>query len=86
MKKQNPKDVHEKKLDTLLKFSSIINSSLKIEDVLNHAMQWAEEFMDAEASTVYELDDEKGEIFVRIARGKKKEPVKGIILKVGEGL
>ncbi|MBW1736249.1 MAG: GAF domain-containing protein [Deltaproteobacteria bacterium] len=86
MKKQNPKDVHEKKLDTLLKFSSIINSSLKIEDVLNHAMQWAEEFMDAEASTVYELDEEKGEIFVRIARGKKKEPVKGIILKVGEGV
>jgi signal transduction histidine kinase len=86
LKKQNPKDVHEKKLDTLLKFSSIINSSLKIEDVLNHAMQWAEEFMDAEASTVYELDEEKGEIFVRIARGKKKEPVKGIILKVGEGV
>lgn len=86
MKKQKPIDVREKELSTILKFSSIINSSLKIEDVLNHAMQWAEEFMDAEASTVYELDEEKGEIFIRIARGSKKEPVKLIRLKLGEGI
>jgi len=86
LKKQKPRDVHEKELSTLLKFSSIINSSLKIEDVLNHAMQWAEEFMDAEASTVYELDEEKGEIFIRIARGSKKEPVKLIRLKLGDGI
>lgn len=86
MKRQKPRDVHEKELGTLLKFSSIINSSLKIEDVLNHAMQWAEEFIDAEASTVYELDEEKGEIFIRIARGRKKEPVKLIRLKRGEGI
>jgi signal transduction histidine kinase len=86
LKKQKPIDVHERELNTLLKFSSIINSSLKIEDVLNHAMQWAEEFMDAEASSVYELDEEKGEIFIRIARGSKKEPVKLIRLKLGEGI
>jgi len=86
LKKKKPKDVHEKELSTLLKFSSIINSSLKIDDVLNHAMQWAEEFMDAEASTVYELDEEKGEIFIRIARGSKKDPVKLIRLKLGEGI
>lgn len=78
--------MHEEELKTLLKFSSIINSSLKIEDVLNHAMQWAEEFIDAEASTVYELDEEKGEIFIRIARGSKKGSVKLIRLKLGEGI
>ena len=86
MKKQNPKNIHQKELDTLIRFSSIINSSLKIEDVLNYAMQWVEEFMSAEASTVYELDEDKGEIFIRIARGKKKEPVKRIKLKLGEGI
>lgn len=86
LQKQNPKNIHEKELDTLVRFSSIINSSLKIEDVLNYAMQWAEEFMNAEASTVYELDEDKGEIFIRIARGKKKEPVKRIKLKLGEGV
>lgn len=86
LKKQKPIDVHEKELSTLLKFSSIINSSLNIEVVLNHAMQWAEEFMDAEASTVYELDEEKGEVFIRIARGTKKDPVKLIRLNLGEGI
>ena len=86
MKKQKPKNIHEKELDTLVRFSAIINSSLKIEDVLNYAMQWAEEFMNAEASTVYELDEDKGEIFIRIARGKKKEPVRQIKLKLGEGV
>ncbi len=86
MKKQNPKNIHEKELNTLVRFSSIINSSLKIEDVLNYAMQWAEEFINAEASTVYELDEDKGEIFIRIARGKKKGPVKRIKLKLGEGV
>ena len=78
--------MHEEELKTLLKFSSIINSSLKIEDVLNHAMQWAEEFIDAAASTVYELDEEKGEIFIRVARGSKKGSVKLIRLKLGEGI
>ncbi len=86
MKKRNIKDVRERELETFLKFSSIINSSLKIEDVLNYAMQWAEEFMNAEASTVYELDEEKDEIFIRFARGKKREPIKGIKLKLGEGV
>ncbi len=86
MKKHRQKDVHKKELDTLLRFSALINSSLKIEDVLNYAMKWAEEFMNAEASTVYELDEEKGELFVRIARGKKTAPVKRIRLKVGEGI
>jgi signal transduction histidine kinase len=77
----------QKALDTILRFSALINSSLNIEDVLNYAMQSAEEFMDAEASTVYEVDEEKGELFVRVARGEKRAPVKRIIrLKLGEGI
>jgi signal transduction histidine kinase len=84
---QNPGDMHHKALDTILRFSALINSSLNIEDVLNFAMQSAEEFMDAEASTVYELDEEKDELFVRVARGEKRTPVKRIIrLKPGEGI
>jgi two-component system sensor histidine kinase HydH len=84
------KDVQKKtppgELDTILRFGSLINSSLNIEDVLDHAMKWAEEFMDAEASSVYELNKEKNEIFIRLARGEKKEPVRGIRLNVGEGI
>jgi len=84
---QDPGDMHHKALDTILRFSALINSSLNIEDVLNFAMQSAEEFMDAEASTIYELDEEKDELFVRVARGEKRTPVKKILrLKPGEGI
>ena len=86
MKHQEKQDVRHRELDTLLKFNALINSSLNILDVLNYAMEWAEEFMNAEASTVYELDEETKELFVRIARGEKKEPVKNIKLSLGEGI
>ena len=49
-------------------------------------MKWAEEFMNAEASSVYQLDEKKQELFVRLARGEKKDPIRRITLKVGEGV
>lgn len=76
----------QKTLDTLLKFSAVINSSLDIEDVLNQSMRWAEEFMNAEASTVYELDEDEDLLFIRVARGDKKDTVRRIRLQVGEGI
>ena len=42
--------------------------------------------MDAEASSVYQLDERNQELFVRLARGEKKEPIKKITLKLGEGI
>ncbi|MFC1493838.1 ATP-binding protein [Thermodesulfobacteriota bacterium] len=80
-------NIYSRELNTVLQFSALINSSLHIERVLDNAMKCAEEFIDAEASTIYEIDDEKkDELFIRLARGEKKEPVKKIRLKVGEGI
>lgn len=86
MKRDSREELYRKELITMLKFGALVNSSLNIEDVLNSAMKWAEEFMSAEASTVYELDERTGELSVRIARGEKKEPIEKITLKVGEGI
>lgn len=86
MNKSDEEYQSHRALDTIIRFGALINSSLMIEDVLEYAMKWAEEFMDAEASTVYELDEEKKELFIRLARGEKKEPVKKIKIKVGEGI
>lgn len=83
---ENREELYLRELKTILRFGALVNSSLNIETVLDHAMQWAEEFMDAMASTVYELDEATGELFVRLARGEKKEPVRGIRLRVGEGI
>jgi signal transduction histidine kinase len=85
-KMKRPGDKRRRELETILRFTALINSSLRIEDVLNYAMEWAEEFMDAEASTVYELDEEKNELFIWIARGEKKEPVERIKFELGQGI
>lgn len=86
MKSKNKEDLYHKELDTLLRFSAVINSSLKLEEVLDIAMKWAEEFMDAEASSVYELDEESNLVFIRLARGEKKATIKGFTLNIGEGV
>ena len=86
MNQEIKEDIYHKELDTLLRFGALINSSLNIERVLDSAMKWAQEFMNAEASSVYELAEEKDELFIRLARGEKKVPAKSITLKVGEGI
>jgi signal transduction histidine kinase len=79
-------DIHRRELTALLKASALINSSLKTRDVLNLAMKTAEEFMEAEASSVFELDPEKGDISVSLARGEKGVFMKSKRLKPGEGI
>ncbi len=83
---QTRQDLYQRELETILRFGAMVNSSLDIQEVLDHAMKWAEEFMNAAASSVYELDEDKGELFVRLARGDKKGPVQGMRIKVGEGV
>ncbi len=78
--------LYRRELATILRSSALINSSLNFEQVLDNTMKWAEEFMGAEASTVYELEDRSNELVVRLARGEKKGSVERITLKVGEGI
>ena len=86
MMKQHNNDTYRRGLSALLKSSALINSSLQTADVLNYAMKAVEEFMEAEASSVYELDTEKGEIFFRLARGEKGGIIQSRRLKPGEGI
>lgn len=85
-KEETREALYRRELATILRSSALINSSLDIEQVLDNAMKWAEDFMGAEASTVYELEDRSNELVVRLARGEKKGPVERVTLKVGEGI
>jgi len=86
MRKVLNNDIYRRELSALIKSSALINSSLQTTDVLNFAMKAAEEFMDAEASSVYELDTEKKDIIVRMARGEKGGFIQSQRLKLGEGI
>ncbi len=86
MDKKCEGNIYYRELSALLQFSALINSSLKIESVLDNAMKCAEEFINAEASTIYEIDEETKELFIRLARGEKKDTIKKIRVKVGDGI
>ena len=86
MKKGLNNDIYRRELTALLKSSALINSSLQTNEVLNFAMKVAEEFMEAEASSVFELDPEKGDITVRLARGEKGGFIQAKRLRPGEGI
>ena len=79
-------DTDRRALSALLRSSGLINSSLQISAVLDSAMKVAEEFMEAEASSVLELDEEIGDIIFTLARGKKGGFVQTKRLKLGEGI
>jgi len=79
-------DIHRRELTALLKSSALINSSLHTDDVLNFAMKVAEEFMEAEASSVFELNPDRGDISVRLARGEKGVLIASKRLRTGEGI
>ena len=86
-KEETREALYRRELATILRSSALINSSLNLEQVLDNAMKWAEDFMGAEASTVYELDDRSNELVVRLARGEKNgAPLGRVTLKVGEGI
>jgi signal transduction histidine kinase len=84
--KTDPENIYHRELHTVLKFSALINSSLEIENVLDTAMKFSEEFINAEASSIFELDEETDELFIRVARGEKKDSIKKVRLKLGEGI
>lgn len=73
-------------LKTLVELSTMINSSLDIETVLSHAMTCVQDLLDAEASSIFQLDAEKGELFFRIALGDAAERVREVRLRIGQGI
>jgi signal transduction histidine kinase len=74
------------KLKNLAEVSSLINSSLEIQMVLANAMTCVQTFMDAEASAIFELDRDRGELFFRTALGDAAEKLKDVRIKLGEGI
>jgi signal transduction histidine kinase len=73
-------------LDILVQLSSTINSSLDIAEVLSSAMRFVEELVDAEVSSIFELDDASNELFFRVAQADETDETKKIRMQMGEGV
>lgn len=75
-----------KEIRTIAQISSIITSSLEINDVLSNSMLLVEELMEAEACSIFELDKESNELFFCLARCDPHGNTKKIRIKIGEGI
>uniref|UniRef100_A0A7V1EI62 GAF domain-containing protein n=1 Tax=candidate division WOR-3 bacterium TaxID=2052148 RepID=A0A7V1EI62_UNCW3 len=75
-----------KDLETLIDASLVFSSTLDIDALLNIILQKAEELMDAEASSVFRIDEEKNELYFITARGEKGKEVKEIRIPMGKGI
>jgi signal transduction histidine kinase len=73
-------------LRNLVDLSSLINSSLDTQEALNNALMSVEQSLDAEVSSIFEVDQVKGELFIRLARGPGSPKIKPLRLKIGEGI
>jgi len=75
-----------REIDCVVQLSALINSSLDIFEVLDNSMHAVEDLTNAEASSIFEIDFEKNELFFRLARGESGSRVRKIRMKMGEGI
>ncbi|MCI0494819.1 SpoIIE family protein phosphatase [candidate division KSB1 bacterium] len=74
-------------LTSLIEVSSIISSTLDLEELMNLVMEKAQTVMNAEASSVMLLNEETGMLECQIALGSVQEKVKDTIqLELGQGI
>jgi HD-GYP domain-containing protein (c-di-GMP phosphodiesterase class II) len=75
-----------KRLETLINTSIIFSGILDIDELLDTVMQKAEEVMEAEASSVFRIDEKRKDLYFITARGEKGKEAKEIRVPMGKGI
>jgi GAF domain-containing protein len=76
----------EEALDRLLEISALLNSTLKLNELLGRIMAAATELLDAETSSLLLLDEEAGELIFEQATGEAGEAVLRERVPAGAGI
>jgi HD-GYP domain-containing protein (c-di-GMP phosphodiesterase class II) len=72
--------------ETLLDIGVQLAGTLDLAKVLDLALVRAEEVCQAETSSIWELDDAKGELFFRVVRGRAQGEIRDLRVPLGEGI
>lgn len=72
--------------ETLLEIGVQLASTLDLQGVLELALRRAEELCGAESSSIWELDEERGDLFFRVVRGRAASEIRGLRVPLGEGI
>ena len=73
-------------IDEILAISTLINSTLEINEVLKRIMDSANRVVEAEASSLLLIDEATESLYFQVALGDKGDQVKKFTLKIGEGI
>jgi len=84
-RKINPEDGHmtTDQLDMIIKAAQLVNSNIKLDDVLQNIVDVAINLTNADRGTLYLIDKEKSELWSKVAMG---EEIREIRLNLGEGM
>ncbi len=74
------------RIEALTEISLILGSTLDLNKLLNIIMEEAKKLLDAEASSIFQIDEEKNELFFVVATGDKGKNVKEIRVPWGKGI
>ncbi|MCX7710805.1 MAG: HD domain-containing protein [Clostridia bacterium] len=75
-----------KKIMKLYDIGKKITSNIKLKRLMKEIMELAKEEVQAEACSLYLVDEEKQELWFEVALGGKGDKVKEIRVKIGEGI
>jgi HD-GYP domain-containing protein (c-di-GMP phosphodiesterase class II) len=73
-------------LEALLEIGVELAGTLELGRVLELALQKAEELCRAESSSIWEVDDETGELFFRVVRGAAAGRIRDLRVPLGQGI
>src|SRR4029453_10998302 len=72
--------------EMLMEIGVELASTLDLQRVLDIALRKAEEVCHAETSSIWELDEERQELFFRVVRGSAAQDIRNLRVPVGEGI
>ncbi|HUP48274.1 MAG TPA: GAF domain-containing protein, partial [Thermoanaerobaculia bacterium] len=72
--------------EMLLEIGVELAGTLELSRVLAVALQKAEELCRAESSSIWELDDDAGELFFRVVRGRAAGDIRALRVPLGRGI
>jgi GAF domain-containing protein len=79
-------DVHDGALARIIEITASLNSTLKLDTLLDLVMSSASELLDAEASSLLLVDEDTGELVFKVLARDDEEHLSGRRLPPGEGI
>src|SRR3954451_3544508 len=80
------RDRHLADCEMLLEIGVKLSGTLDLATVLEVALETAEEVCRAETSSIWDVDEEKQELFFRVVRGRAAGEIRNLRVPMGQGI